>query len=1269
MTAADGGVTSRTYDEAGRVASVTDPTSAVSTFDYDPGTGLIAALTDPASRVTSYVHDVYGNLVRSTFADASHRDTAYGELGRVDSTTDESGRRTAYTYDPDGNVISVEDPEGGVTAADYDDAGRVVSVTDPDDRETTYSYDHDTGLLSSETSAAGTVGYTYDDVGRPVSVTDLRAATTTTYYTPGGRVDHVAGPAGTTSYTYDDVGRQVSVTAPGGLVTTYGYDEDSRVVSVASPEGEVTATSYDAVGRVSTSTDPAGVVSTNTWTLRGQLASTTKTGEGTVEYSYNPDGTLDWVQDALNHRTTFSYDTRGRLVSRTDPNAKVWSTVYDAAGRLTSETDPLSRTTSYTYDDAGRPATAVDPSGRTRSYSWTPGGLLDRWSATDGTMTLAVDVGYDAAGRRTSATIGPRSWLVSYDAAGDVTSTSNPDGRVGLYGYDAAGRRTSMRVPDGTGYVYEYDSAGRIDTITPTDVVADTFTSPTGAVVDSSKWVDVSTSGGTISIDSNKARMDVANTSGALGGFRSTAPAASNGDSTFTYQFASASTGSKLRAYDRYLDANNNYRAEITANSTTATIIKVSGGTTTLLASFAVPSDTNAHRLRFQVNGTDVSAKVWNVGDPEPVSWTATVNDSSVTGEGRMRVQLVRSSGAANSMSVDDYSHTVPGSAVAAVVSYDFDDDGHLTGEGLAGSSTRNWTWSDGRLTGYSQSVPGANRSTTLTYDSSGRLATETTSGITTTYRYDNAGQLTSATPSTGTASSWTYDDLGRRSTQHVGSAATTYTYDDASELTAVTPSTGAATSYAYDGAGRRSTETTGTNVTGYTHDPAGRLTGITLPSGDVQTRTLNPNGSIDAVTNTVSTTTKTWTLDWDPTGRLDRLVSLSQGSATTDLVGVDEAPWAIASKGAERTVLASDAHGSVINSTGAVVPRANSYNAYGVATGADTLSPKLGYRGELTLGSLIDLRARDYQPATGAFNTVDPLAGLDGTPVLNNPYHYVNNNPLNLVDPSGLRPGDNNFGAWENFEKFIGTHQHEIILGIVGVTVGLLAAPLLPATMSAITAGALLGGLSTGLVTTIDQHTTSGRIDATIVARDTAIGAVLGAVGAGIGRVADNTLDRLATSRITTTPGTRQVLNNAEQLDAWTEHAAHPYTSVATEALATGTDEAVFWSGIRSGDSAAASWAAKNGGASFESTLAQRGISLPAWDASNPSVVSAWRTASADFAAGAKGTVRVLQEDAVRVNSVWAEVEFPALKANPNVTSILGVDPRTGAEVVLWSR
>ena len=69
------------------------------------------------------------------------------------------------------------------------------------------------------------------------------------------------------------------------------------------------------------------------------------------------------------------------------------------------------------------------------------------------------------------------------------------------------------------------------------------------------------------------------------------------------------------------------------------------------------------------------------------------------------------------------------------------------------------------------------------------------------------------------------------------------------------------------------------------------------------------------------------------------------------------------------------------------------------------------------------------------------------------------------------------------------------------------------------------------------------------------------------------------------------------------------------------------------------------------------------------PASVAAWRQASAEFAQNASGNVMVLQADAVRTTSVWAEVESPALKANPNVTSINWGIPETGEGGYLWSR
>ncbi len=175
-------------------------------------------------------------------------------------------------------------------------------------------------------------------------------------------------------------------------------------------------------------------------------------------------------------------------------------------------------------------------------------------------------------------------------------------------------------------------------------------------------------------------------------------------------------------------------------------------------------------------------------------------------------------------------------------VDYTWDDDGNLTGEALAGGGNRAWTWTDEQLVQLTQSgIPGANHTTTLTYDAAGRIASEAKGGVTTTYGYDNANQLLSATSTSGDASSWTYDDLGRRTTQTVGSDTTTYAYDHAGQLTTTTPSSGPATSHAYDAAGRRTSDTTGTDVTTYTYNPTGQLAELALPGGDTQNGPTTP--------------------------------------------------------------------------------------------------------------------------------------------------------------------------------------------------------------------------------------------------------------------------------------------------------------------------------------------------------------------------------------------------------------------------------------------
>ena len=75
-------------------------------------------------------------------------------------------------------------------------------------------------------------------------------------------------------------------------------------------------------------------------------------------------------------------------------------------------------------------------------------------------------------------------------------------------------------------------------------------------------------------------------------------------------------------------------------------------------------------------------------------------------------------------------------------------------------------------------------------------------------------------------------------------------------------------------------------------------------------------------------------------------------------------------------------------------------------------------YRGERETAGLLNLRNRTYDPATGQFLSQDPLDGVNGTPTVANPFHYADNDPLNRLDPMGLRARDEDLesvptGGW----------------------------------------------------------------------------------------------------------------------------------------------------------------------------------------------------------------------------------------------------------------
>jgi RHS repeat-associated protein len=306
-------------------------------------------------------------------------------------------------------------------------------------------------------------------------------------------------------------------------------------------------------------------------------------------------------------------------------------------------------------------------------------------------------------------------------------------------------------------------------------------------------------------------------------------------------------------------------------------------------------------------------------------------------------------------------------------------------------------------------------------------------------YGYDDANRLTSITQGTAVVA-FTYDDANRRSTLTYPSGITaTYGYDSANQLTSLTYTSGSTTlgtlSYVYDATGRRASvggswARTGipAAVTSAAYDAANRVTawGATTFSYDLNgnlagdgtnTYTWNPRDQLTSMSGgvaasiwydgvgrrskkTISGTTTRFLYD-----RLNFVQELSSGGAPTAnlMTGlrIDEAFTRTAGSGAQS--LLADSLGSILGLAdgSGTVQTQYTYEPFGtsVVSGASSTSA-MQFTGRESDGTGSDYyRARFYRPDLGRFVSEDRIGFLGGY----NLYRYVEDNPVNFVDPLGL--------------------------------------------------------------------------------------------------------------------------------------------------------------------------------------------------------------------------------------------------------------------------
>lgn len=386
---------------------------------YDASNRLTRTLL-PRGNSICYEYDERLLLKRTTRGCCSPgaASTSYGYNGdgqRI-TTTDPLGHTTTLTLDSFARAIGIVDPVGTLQRIDYDQLGNVIvrrwfGATAP----ASYSLARRTEFLFDE---RGQLVRTRQSMfSAPIPTADPWNAPDSEYNT--------AVAAGTVEL-YDSLIfrdgnlRPFLLIDANGNATTIAYDSANRRTTVTDPVGSFDGVIYDANGNI-TRLDHCCADAT------GTLRAVISTG-----YEYDPLNRLVATTDGAGNRTLRALDSRGLLITQTDPLGHINQWSYSPFRERVSETQillgaggspPTSLTTVFTYDSNSNLLSVTDPRGNTTTTAYD---LLDR------------------PGRTTNPDQSFRT--TSYDPNGNPVARVDEDGVTVQQAFDAANRLTAINV-------------------------------------------------------------------------------------------------------------------------------------------------------------------------------------------------------------------------------------------------------------------------------------------------------------------------------------------------------------------------------------------------------------------------------------------------------------------------------------------------------------------------------------------------------------------------------------------------------------------------------------------------------------------------------------------------------------------------------------------------------------------------------------------------------------------------------------------------------
>jgi RHS repeat-associated protein len=351
-----------------------------------------------------------------------------------------------------------------LTGYRYQDGGLLVGRISPAPTGTSNflavrnTYDSNGRLQKIET---GVLASWQSDSVQPSSWTGFTVGKIETFaYDADGRkikdtiADSSSNPVNVTQFSYDAFDNLICNTVRLNPAIFGSLPSDACVPGAQGSDGpdRITQNTYDSLNRV----------------VQIRKAMGTGVEQAYATYSYTADSLQDYVIDANGNRARKIYDgldrqSQWQFPSTTGPSA--FDPTSAATALATAGSVNASDYEQYSYDPNGNRTSLRKRDGNVIGYSFD---ALNRVTLKDipGGSSADVFYGYDLQGHQLSArfaSITGQGIESGYDGFGRLTSSTNTMGNSHTlsYQYDADGDRTRITHPDGTYFTTDYDGMDR----------------------------------------------------------------------------------------------------------------------------------------------------------------------------------------------------------------------------------------------------------------------------------------------------------------------------------------------------------------------------------------------------------------------------------------------------------------------------------------------------------------------------------------------------------------------------------------------------------------------------------------------------------------------------------------------------------------------------------------------------------------------------------------------------------------------------------------